>query len=331
MAEVFSLQDIYGAPVSIVDINYEFNFLGENTRLIGVKTVSYPPIDDALVEKEVEEFDEDTWWSNLGKGILATVGLAVLGVAVILTAPASVPAIVTGCIAGCAIGGAVGAGVTTAVVAYNDRKSGEVTSSEAFNQMLATGVHYGMRIGAEIGMMAGGFIDTVNGLKAAVEILSQLSAGGFGMSLATDAGISISIGGASLEGAITLEQLAQLGIGIVGVGAVSSSLNGLSNDIKFSQSINGRNISSGELKEIYNSIKESPNYPEGFQPRKSGTTSNKVNNERLLEKLRKIESGTWKKVYKDGYDVYGNKISIHYFQSQSGKVFDVKVKFGWSN
>ena len=40
--------------MSIVDINYEFNFLGENTQLIGVKTVSYPPIDDSLVEKEVE-------------------------------------------------------------------------------------------------------------------------------------------------------------------------------------------------------------------------------------------------------------------------------------
>ena len=89
--------------------------------------------------------------------------------------------------------------------------------------------------------------------------------------------------------------------------------------------------SSAELKEVYNSIKDSPNYPEGFQPRANGTTSNKVNNQQLLEKLREIESGTWKKVYKDGYDAYGNKISIHYFQSQSGKVFNVKVKSGWSN
>jgi len=36
-------------------------------------------------------------------------------------------------------------------------------------------------------------------------------------------------------------------------------------------------------------------------------------------------------VYKDGFDVNGNKVSIHYFKSPSGKVFDVKVKFGWSN
>ena len=38
-----------------------------------------------------------------------------------------------------------------------------------------------------------------------------------------------------------------------------------------------------------------------------------------------------------GYDAYGifirsgNKVSIHYFRSQSGRVFDVKVKQGWSS
>ena len=88
---------------------------------------------------------------------------------------------------------------------------------------------------------------------------------------------------------------------------------------------------SGELKEVYNSIKDSPKYPEGFQARPNGTVRKNINNSSLLNKLREIESGTWKKVYKDGYDVYGNEISIHFFQSQSGKVFDVKVKSGWSN
>ena len=86
-----------------------------------------------------------------------------------------------------------------------------------------------------------------------------------------------------------------------------------------------------ELKEIYSSIKESPDYPEGFQPVTNGTTTNKIKNQQLLEKLREIESGTWKKVYKDGYDAFRNKISIHYFQSESGKVFNVKVKKKWSN
>lgn len=84
-------------------------------------------------------------------------------------------------------------------------------------------------------------------------------------------------------------------------------------------------------KEVYNSIKDSPNYPEGFEPVKNGTTKNTVKNGELLNELRKVESGTWKKIYKDGYDAYGNEVSIHYFQSESGKVFDVKVKPDWSN
>ncbi len=88
---------------------------------------------------------------------------------------------------------------------------------------------------------------------------------------------------------------------------------------------------SNKIKEVYNSIKESKNYPEGFKARKNGTTSNKVKNEELLDELRDVESGEWNKVYKDGYDANGNKVSIHYFQSKSGKVFNVKVKRGWSN
>ena len=87
----------------------------------------------------------------------------------------------------------------------------------------------------------------------------------------------------------------------------------------------------GGLKKTYNSIKDSPKYPEGFRPRKNGTTRNTVKNKELLDKLREIESGGWKKVYKDGYNKYGDEVSIHYFQSESGTVFDVKVKTGWSN
>lgn len=89
--------------------------------------------------------------------------------------------------------------------------------------------------------------------------------------------------------------------------------------------------SEGELKQLYNSIKESANYPEGFEALPNGTTRNRVNNLDLLDELRKVESGNWKKVYKDGFDGAGNKISIHYFQSESGKVFNVKIKKGWSN
>ena len=56
-----------------------------------------------------------------------------------------------------------------------------------------------------------------------------------------------------------------------------------------------------------------------------------VKNGELLEQLRKIESGNWNKVYKNGYDSLGNEVSIHYFESSSGKVFDVWTQSGWSN
>ncbi|MEK3947976.1 polymorphic toxin-type HINT domain-containing protein [Paenibacillus sp. FSL H7-0703] len=85
------------------------------------------------------------------------------------------------------------------------------------------------------------------------------------------------------------------------------------------------------LQNVYKSIKDAPLYPQGFSGAKNGSVKNKVNNTELLEELRAIESGTWHKIYKDGVGANGKKISIHYFQSQSGQVFNVKVKNGWSN
>lgn len=85
------------------------------------------------------------------------------------------------------------------------------------------------------------------------------------------------------------------------------------------------------IKNIYNSIKQAPKYPQGFNEVNNGTVKVKVKNTDVLSELRQVESGQWKKVYKDGYDANGSRISIHYFQSESGKVFDVKVKQGWSN
>lgn len=87
----------------------------------------------------------------------------------------------------------------------------------------------------------------------------------------------------------------------------------------------------GELKHIYDSIKKSPTYPKGFKGVQNGTRKNNINNMDVLNELRKVEPGQWRKVYKDGYNAKGRKISIHYFESSSGKVFDVKVKSGWSN
>ena len=88
----------------------------------------------------------------------------------------------------------------------------------------------------------------------------------------------------------------------------------------------------GEIKNVYKSIKQAPNYPSGFKGVQNGTKKVSVKNQDVLAQLRKVESGQWDKIYKDGYDSKGKKISIHYFQSsKSSKVFDVKVKSGWSN
>ncbi len=84
------------------------------------------------------------------------------------------------------------------------------------------------------------------------------------------------------------------------------------------------------MKYFYKSIKDAPKYPDGFKPVQNGTKAFNVNNGQILEKLRKVESGEWTKVLKNGYDKYGNEVSVHYFKSKTGKVFDVETHPGWS-
>ncbi|MCY7274549.1 MAG: hypothetical protein LH702_12645 [Phormidesmis sp. CAN_BIN44] len=84
------------------------------------------------------------------------------------------------------------------------------------------------------------------------------------------------------------------------------------------------------MKQIYDSLEDSPNYPDDFYPVQDGTRRLKVKNQFLLAELRNVEPGEWRKVYQDGYSV-GEPVSIHYFESRSGKVFDVKIKSEWSN
>ncbi|WP_432403566.1 hypothetical protein [Wukongibacter sp. M2B1] len=100
--------------------------------------------------------------------------------------------------------------------------------------------------------------------------------------------------------------------------------------MKRSQDILSQSTENLRIRHVYDSIKKSPAYPNGFKPATNGTKKFTVKNKPLLDELRKIESGTWHKIYKNGYDASGKKISIHYFQSRSGKVFDVKVKGKWS-
>jgi len=81
----------------------------------------------------------------------------------------------------------------------------------------------------------------------------------------------------------------------------------------------------------YRSIREAPGYPKGFKDASGGFKKVPIKNLSLLDELRRIEAGDWSKVYRDGYTPLGEKVSIHYFQSKSGLVFDVKVKPYWSN
>jgi hypothetical protein len=95
-----------------------------------------------------------------------------------------------------------------------------------------------------------------------------------------------------------------------------------------SQNIGG--VGSSQPQNIYDSVKKSPNYPDEFENVKNGTTKNNIDNQELKEQLGQIEAGKWQKVYKDGY-IDGEKVSIHYFESPSGKVFNVKIVQKWSN
>jgi hypothetical protein len=85
------------------------------------------------------------------------------------------------------------------------------------------------------------------------------------------------------------------------------------------------------IKNTYTSIKKAPSYPEGFKAAQNGKKYVNMNNADLTPELREIESGKWYKVYYDG-TVNGKKVSLHYFESQSGVVFNPKTKWGtWSN
>ena len=92
----------------------------------------------------------------------------------------------------------------------------------------------------------------------------------------------------------------------------------------------GEKEGAGGLKNVYDGITQAPGYPPRFKNIQNGTVKIPVHNKDLLKKLRELEPGDWQKIYRDGW-VDGNKVSLHYFESRSGKVFDFKVKHEWSN
>jgi hypothetical protein len=88
-----------------------------------------------------------------------------------------------------------------------------------------------------------------------------------------------------------------------------------------SSNIPGRNV--------YSSLNKSPDFPKGFRSAPNGTQKVAINHRELVRELRKIEPRQWYKVYRNGY-IGTNKVSVHYFESATRKVFNIKVKDGWS-
>jgi hypothetical protein len=58
-------------------------------------------------------------------------------------------------------------------------------------------------------------------------------------------------------------------------------------------------------------------------------TITSIKNTGLLDSLQKVSPGTWQKVYEAGIN-NGKRIEVHYFRNiNTGKVFDVKIKYNY--
>lgn len=85
---------------------------------------------------------------------------------------------------------------------------------------------------------------------------------------------------------------------------------------------------------VFSKPKDSPFFPKKFKPREGPQkiSRHKIQKKDVLAKLLRIENDVWQKVYLDGFDKDESKISVHYFESKSGKFFfDIKEKKDWSN
>jgi hypothetical protein len=76
--------------------------------------------------------------------------------------------------------------------------------------------------------------------------------------------------------------------------------------------------------QFFNSWRESPDVPRGWQPAQPPGAVEKVrlNNRALAALLKQALPGRWQKVYHKGQD----GTELHYCQHQSGKVAFVKLK-----
>ncbi len=70
---------------------------------------------------------------------------------------------------------------------------------------------------------------------------------------------------------------------------------------------------------LYSDIYSSGSVPQEWQPLKGGILKYPALNKSVLRELRRLLTGRWKKVIKQG-----NKGEVHYFEHKSGSVAGVK-------
>ena len=70
---------------------------------------------------------------------------------------------------------------------------------------------------------------------------------------------------------------------------------------------------------LYPNIYASGSVPPGWTPTRGGTLKYPVRNRAVLRELRRLRSGRWKKVIKQG-----NVGDVHYFEHESSRVAGVK-------
>ena len=122
-------------------------------------------------------------------------------------------------------------------------------------------------------------IGKILGKSGTIAVLSLLAGLFLGGGAAAAGGAALALGGAMV---VVSSSVIAIEWSALTAGSLSLSVSDHSSG---SGEVEEGNSDSDDLKNIYNSIKESPNYPEGFQPRKNGTTKNTVKNNELLEKL----------------------------------------------
>ena len=75
---------------------------------------------------------------------------------------------------------------------------------------------------------------------------------------------------------------------------------------------------------LYASVYTSGSVPQEWVPARGGTLKYPVRNRAVLRELRRLRSGRWSKVIKQG-----NIGEVHYFEHESGQVAGVKFIRNW--